>query len=104
MGIECINPKKALNTVFYKLPVLESEIQKLSKNLGIYINSAKEGESEENHKNLIKDFLANTWYSPSYSVNTNGREDLVIFNGLVRYRLDLRRSDGLSVGRWKSLL
>ena len=47
MGIEFINPKKVLNTVFYKLPVLESEIQKLSKNLGIYINSAKDGESEE---------------------------------------------------------
>ena len=81
MGITFINPKKALNTVFYKLPVLESEIQKLSKNLGIYIKSAKEGESEEYHKGLIKDFFANTWYSPSYSVNTNGREDLVIFNG-----------------------
>lgn len=81
MGITFINPKKALNTVFYKLPVLESEIQKLSKNLSIYIKSAKEGESEEYHKGLIKDFFANTWYSPSYSVNTNGREDLVIFNG-----------------------
>lgn len=81
MGITFINTKKALNTVFYKLPVLESEIQKLSKNLSIYIKSAKEGESEEYHKGLIKDFFANTWYSPSYSVNTNGREDLVIFNG-----------------------
>ena len=81
MGITFINPKKALNTVFYKLPILESEIQKLSKNLGIYIKSAKEGESEEYHKGLIKDFFANTWYSPNYSVNTNGREDLVIFNG-----------------------
>ena len=81
MGITFINPKKALNTVFYKLPVLESEIQKLSKNLSIYIKSAKEGESEEYHKGLIKDFFANTWYSPSYSVNTNGREDLVIFMG-----------------------
>lgn len=81
MSINFINPKKALNTVFYKLPVLESEIQKLSKNLCIYINSAKDGESEEYHKGLIKDFFANSWYSPSYSVNTNGREDLVIFNG-----------------------
>lgn len=81
MSINFINPKKALNTVFYKLPVLESDIRKLSKNLEIYISSAKEGESEEYHKGLIKDFLVNTWYSPSYSVNTNGREDLVIYNG-----------------------
>ena len=81
MSITFIKAKKALNTAFFKLPVLESEIQKLSKNLGIYINSAKGGESEEYHKGLIKDFFANTWYAPDYSVNTNGREDLVIFNG-----------------------
>lgn len=81
MSITFISAKKALNSAFFKLPVLESEIQKLSKNLEIYINSAKDGESEEYHKGLIKDFFANTWYSPSYSVNTNGREDLVIFNG-----------------------
>ena len=81
MSITFINPKKALNSVFYKLPVLESEIQKLTKNLEIYIKSAKDGESEENHKGLIKDFFANTWYSPSYSLNTKDKEDLVIFNG-----------------------
>ena len=81
MSITFISAKKALNSAFFKLPVLESEIQKLSKNLEIYINSAKDGEYEEYHKGLIKDFFANTWYSPSYSVNTNGREDLVIFNG-----------------------
>lgn len=54
MGINFSNPKKALNTVFYKLPALESEIQNLSKNLGIYIHSAKDGESEEYHKGKIE--------------------------------------------------
>lgn len=81
MSITFIKAKKALNTSFFKLPVLESEIQKLAKNLEIYINSAKDGETEENHKGLIKDLLVNTWYAPDYSVNTNNREDLVIFNG-----------------------
>ena len=81
MSITYISEKKAINTAFFKLPVLESEIQKLSKNLEVYINSAKDGETEENHKGLIKDLLVNTWYAPDYSVNTNSREDLVIFNG-----------------------
>lgn len=54
MGINFSNPKKALNTVFYKLPALESEIQNLSKNLGIYIHSAKDGESKEYHKGKIE--------------------------------------------------
>ena len=76
-----ITPLKALNSAFYKMPVLQSEIEKLSSNLDIYIKQGKANESEEYHKGLIKDFLANTWYSPDYSVNTNGREDLVIYNG-----------------------
>ena len=64
MSITFISPKKALNTAFYKLPVLESDIQKLSNNLKIYIQSAKDGESEEYHKGLIKDFFANTFLKP----------------------------------------
>jgi len=41
----------------------------------------KEGETEEYHKGLIKDFLANTWYNTDYAVNTKGRIDLAIYNG-----------------------
>lgn len=76
-----ITPKKAISTTFYKLPVLQSEIDKLSANLDTYLNSGKDNESEEYHKGLIKDFFAKTWYDPEYSVNTNGREDLVVYNG-----------------------
>ena len=79
--IKFVAPQKSLSATFYKLPVLQSEIEKLSSNLKTYINQGKDEESEEYHKGLIKDFLANTWYNPDYSVNTNGREDLVIYNG-----------------------
>ncbi len=79
--IKFLVPQKSLSAAFYKLPVLQSEIEKLSSNLKTYINQGKDDESEEYHKGLIKDFLANTWYNPDYSVNTNGREDLVIYNG-----------------------
>lgn len=79
--VKILAPQKSLSAAFYKLPVLQSEIEKLSSNLKTYINQGKDDESEEYHKGLIKDFLANTWYNPDYSVNTNGREDLVIYNG-----------------------
>ncbi len=79
--VKFLAPQKSLSAAFYKLPVLQSEIEKLSSNLKTYINQGKYDESEEYHKGLIKDFLANTWYNPDYSVNTNGREDLVIYNG-----------------------
>lgn len=79
--ITFISPKKAVNAVFYRLPVLQTEMERLKSNFEIYLKSGKADESEEFHKNLIKDFLANTFFSPDYAVNTNGREDLVIFNG-----------------------
>ncbi|WP_456071405.1 DUF7149 domain-containing protein [Flavobacterium azooxidireducens] len=45
------------------------------------LDSSKEGEFEEFHKNLISDFLKNTYYSPNYFINTKGRNDLVIHTG-----------------------
>ena len=62
--IKFVAPQKSLSATFYKLPVLQSEIEKLSSNLKTYINQGKDEESEEYHKGLIKDFLANTWYNP----------------------------------------
>lgn len=79
--ITFISPKKAVNAAFYRLPVLQTEMERLKSNFEIYLKSGKADESEEFHKNLIKDFLANTFFTPDYAVNTNGREDLVIFNG-----------------------
>ena len=79
--ITFVSPKKAVNAAFYRLPVLQTEMERLKSNFEIYLKSGKADESEEFHKNLIKDFLANTFFTPDYAVNTNGREDLVIFNG-----------------------
>ena len=81
MPFEFKKTKESLSSALLKQPVPRQEIEKLKKNFSVYLNSGKTDEGEEFHKNLIKDFLANTWFSPDYAVNTNGREDLVIFNG-----------------------
>ena len=74
-------PKKAISTAFYMLPVLQSDIERLKQSLATYLQSGNPDESEEYHKGLIKDFLVHTWYARDYSINTNGREDLVIYSG-----------------------
>lgn len=79
--ITYIKPRKALNASYSKLPVLAERIEKLRTNLKTYIELGKPDESEEYHKGLIKDFLSNTWYGDDYSLNTNYREDLVIYTG-----------------------
>jgi len=38
-------------------------------------------ESEEHHKNFVRDFLKDTFYKSDYEINTKGRQDLVIHTG-----------------------
>jgi adenine-specific DNA-methyltransferase len=44
------------------------------------LDRINESESEEFHKNLVSDFLKNTYYGTNHYINTKGRNDLVIHN------------------------
>ncbi|MFY8069286.1 MAG: DUF7149 domain-containing protein, partial [Flavobacterium sp.] len=70
--------RKALNKAYLKVKPNRNDIEKFKSNLVLLIDSIKENESEEFHKNLIADFLKNTYYAPNYFINTKGRNDLVI--------------------------
>ena len=76
-----IEPRKALNKAFLKIKPNRTGIELFKKNLILLLDSIKEKESEEFHKNLISDFLKNTYYSPNHFINTKGRNDLVIHIG-----------------------
>ena len=76
-----LEPRKALNKAFLKIKPSRSHIEDFKTNLIQILDSVNEKESEEFHKNLVIDFLKKTYYDPNYSVNTKGRNDLVIHNG-----------------------
>lgn len=76
-----IEPRKALNKAYLKIKPNRSGIELFKNNLMMLLDSIKEKESEEFHKNLISDFLKNTYYSPNHFINTKGRNDLVIHIG-----------------------
>jgi len=76
-----IEPRKALNKAFLKIKPNRTGIELFKHNLIQLLDSSKQNESEEFHKNLISDFLKNTYYSPHYFINTKGRNDLVIHTG-----------------------
>ncbi len=76
-----IQPRKALNKAFLKIKPNRTGIELFKQNLILLLDSIKEKESEEFHKNLISDFLKNTYYSPNHFINTKGRNDLVIHVG-----------------------
>ncbi len=73
-------PRESLNKAFLKVKVSRSDIEKFKANLINLLEHINEKESEEFHKNLMADFLKNTYYSPNYFINTRERNDLVIHN------------------------
>lgn len=81
MNTILLEPRKALNKAFLKIKPNRTHIESFKTNLIKILDSINEKESEEFHKNLVIDFLKKTYYDPNYSVNTKGRNDLVIHNG-----------------------
>jgi len=79
---EQIKPKKALNKAFLKVKPVRDDIEKFKANLIVLLDGSNDTESEEFHKNLVSDFLKKTYYDPNHSINTKGRNDLVIHNGV----------------------
>jgi hypothetical protein len=78
-----LKPRKALNKAFLKVKPNRNEIEGFKRNLIKLIDTINETESEEFHKNLVSDFLKNTYYKQNHFINTKGKNDLVIHNGNV---------------------
>ena len=75
MKLQLLKPRKALNKAFLKVKPSRNEIEGFKSNLIQLIDRINVDESEEFHKNLVADFLKNTYYNPDYFINTKGRND-----------------------------
>ena len=80
MEAKALTPRQALNKAFLKVKPLRAEIEIFKTNLVKLLDAINDNESEEFHKNLVSDFLKNTYYAPKHFVNTKGRYDLVVHN------------------------
>jgi adenine-specific DNA-methyltransferase len=76
-----LTPRKSLNKAFLKVKPYRPEFETFKKNLLTFIDQINDKESEEFHKNVLSEFLKNTYYSPDHYINTRGRFDLVIHTG-----------------------
>jgi adenine-specific DNA-methyltransferase len=81
MEIKQLSPKKALNKAYLKVKPNRIDIESFKANLTLLLNRTNDTESEEFHKNLVSDFLKDTYYKQNHFINTKGRNDLVIHNG-----------------------
>jgi adenine-specific DNA-methyltransferase len=82
MILNALKPRKALNKAFLKLKPIRPEIDSFKANLIKLLDSSNDTESEEFHKNLVSEFLKDTYYKQRHFINTKGRNDLVIHNGM----------------------
>lgn len=81
MKLNAQTPKQSLNKAFLKQPVNRDEITLFKANLQTLLSKINANESEEHHKNFIRDFLKDSFYKSDYEINTKGRQDLVIHVG-----------------------
>jgi hypothetical protein len=81
MSIKKLKPRQALNKAFLKVKPNRNEIENFKTHLIALLDGINDTESEEFHKNLISDFLKDSYYKQDHFINTKGRNDLVIHNG-----------------------
>jgi len=81
MKLKILKPRKAINKAFLKIKPNRTEIESFKENLIELLDRTNDTESEEFHKNLVSDFLKDTYYKNNHFINTKGRNDLVIHNG-----------------------
>ena len=74
------SPRQALNPAFLKQKPERKEIDLFKKEFVTLLDRMNPNESEEFHKNIIKDFLNAVYYRDKHYINTKGRTDLVIHN------------------------
>jgi len=79
--IEILKPSKVLNKAYFKQSLKHEQIESFKTNLHRLFERVNEQESEEHLKNIVSDFLKDTYYKHTNEINTKGRKDLVIHNG-----------------------
>jgi adenine-specific DNA-methyltransferase len=70
--------RKALNKAFLKVKPNRAEIDQFKQELNLLLTQVNPKEHEEFNKNILSDFLKNTFYAPNHFINTKGRNDLVM--------------------------
>ena len=100
--------KQAINPAFLRQPTNREEIELFKKEFIKLYDRINKNETEEFHKNLIKDFLNEVYYKDKHYINTKGKNDLVIHNdkettspvgALIETKSPTNKTEMPSIGR-----
>lgn len=81
MKLTIVPLAKSLNKAYLKQSLKREQIELFKANLSRMLERIRTDEHEEHLKNIVSDFLKDTWYKQTNEINTSGRTDLVIHNG-----------------------
>jgi adenine-specific DNA-methyltransferase len=85
LKLDILNPAKKLKASYQRLHIDREKIELFKENIKQSFQDItiadKKKESEEHYKAIVRDFLLDTYYKGNHSINTQGRNDLVIHNG-----------------------
>jgi adenine-specific DNA-methyltransferase len=69
MEIKILKPKLAINKAYLKVKPNRIDIESFKANLTLLLDTTNDKESEEFHKNLVSDFLKDTYYKQNHFIN-----------------------------------
>ena len=78
MNLKIIKPFSSLNRAHAKVNLSEEQILLFKENFAKLFERLDEEQTEEHLKNIVADFLKNTYYKDLHEIDANGRQDLVI--------------------------
>ncbi len=83
MKLTIVQPVKSLSKAYLKQSLKREQIELFKANLARMFERIRTDEHEEHLKNIVSDFLKDTWYKQTNEINTSGRADLAIHNGMT---------------------
>lgn len=76
-----LNPKKALNKAYLRAPLQRELLDRFKHNFAELAQKLDYSASEEFNKNVLADFIKQTYYAPDFYVNVSDKIDLAIHVG-----------------------
>ncbi|MBI5485110.1 MAG: Eco57I restriction-modification methylase domain-containing protein [Deltaproteobacteria bacterium] len=83
MKLAVVPPVKSLSKAYLKQCLKREQIELFKANLARMFERIRSDEHEEHLKNIVSDFLKDTWYKQTNEINTSGRADLAIHNRMT---------------------
>lgn len=74
-----LRPSQAVNKVYLKQPIGETEIKRFKEAMRKMLKNVNANESEEHNKNLVMEFLSDAFYKNTNAINTKGKTDAAIY-------------------------